>query len=706
MATILLLGPFRLDAQNDLLFRGTEPAALGRRPVALLRELVRQPGQLVSKDALIEGAWPGQAIEESNLTVQIAALRRVLGEAPGGDRWIETMPRRGYRFIGPVVTEVENSVTAPTPQADARDPLTTPHAEPRQTSYTQAEPIERRHLNLLPEDATLSDLNPLRLDTLEAQARGDLETGKLWRRVVAVSPVDSQAHEVRSLAQKEAAAQSVENTARPGRAYPLRPEGLPALTRLGGFLERPSRRSPAIIGAAAAVALAIISIAWWLWPVATLFPRAENPPDQATASATPIKTAPSAASISEPLVAPRFSIVVLPFTNLSNDPDQQYFADGITEDLTTDLSRISGMFVISHNSAFTYQGKRVDTKQIGRELGVRYVLEGSVERSGSRVRLNAQLIGAETDAHLWAERFDGDMSDLFALQDEVTRRIAISLELELLAAEAKRPTGNLDALDLVLRGRSMFLRPTSRRRDDEAIGLFQRAVALDPGSVKAQIFLAGALANRKLDGFDSSVANIEQAEALSLQALEAAPRSPAAHFARAQVLRAQGRLDDAISEYEIVLASDRNAVNALANMGRCRMFIGPIEDGISTQLQAIRLSPRDPNIGLWYGRIGEAHLLQSRFEEAILWLEKARGALPWLAAYHADLAAAYALHGDAEQAAAQLTEAQRLSAKYSSIAQLKLSLYRNQMRGARPEIRALFETTYFAGLRKAGMPEQ
>jgi TolB-like protein len=143
---------------------------------------------------------------------------------------------------------------------------------------------------------------------------------------------------------------------------------------------------------------------------------------------------------------------VLPFANLSNNPDQQYFADGITEDLTTDLSRIANMFVISRNTAFTYQSKRIDTKQIGRELGVRYVLEGSVQRSVNHVRVNAQLINAETEAHLWAERFDGDTNDLFALQEEITSRIAIALGVELTGAEAARPTEHLDALDYLLRG--------------------------------------------------------------------------------------------------------------------------------------------------------------------------------------------------------------------------------------------------------------
>ena len=146
---------------------------------------------------------------------------------------------------------------------------------------------------------------------------------------------------------------------------------------------------------------------------------------------------------------------MLPFTNLSNDPEQQYFADGIIEDLTTDLSRLANMFVISRNTAFTYRNKSIDTRQIGRELGVRYVLEGSVRRSGSQVRVNAQLIDAATDAHLWAERFDSETVDLFALQGEITSRLANSLGIELIAVEAARPTEHPDALDYILRGRAV-----------------------------------------------------------------------------------------------------------------------------------------------------------------------------------------------------------------------------------------------------------
>jgi TolB-like protein/class 3 adenylate cyclase/Tfp pilus assembly protein PilF len=437
-------------------------------------------------------------------------------------------------------------------------------------------------------------------------------------------------------------------------------------------------------------------------PVRIFGLRGEGRTDVSTATVSTTSTSPS-------LTAPRLSIVVLPFTNLSDDPEQQYFADGITEDLTTDLSRLAGMLVISGSTAFTYQGKRIDTKQIGRELGVRYVLEGSVQRSGNRVRVNAQLIDAETDAHLWAERFVGDTSDLFALQDEITSGIAISLNLELLVAEAARPAQNPDALDFVLRGRAALLRPASRDSYDAAIRLFQRALALDPQSVEAQSHLANVLVGRQLNfGSSSPVEDIEQAEALSLRAVAAAPRNPLAHVARGQVLRVQGRLDEAICEYETVLASDRNWVRAFAAIGRCKILIGQMEEGIAAQQRAIRLSPRDPRIAQWYCRIGQAHLLQSHIDDAITWFEKARSANPEMPFFRAYLASAYALHGDAEKAAAQLADAQRLDGvgNYSSMARLKHRASLNQGRGASPTVRGMFEATFFAGLRKAGMPEE
>jgi adenylate cyclase len=489
--------------------------------------------------------------------------------------------------------------------------------------------------------------------------------------------------------------QSVKNIARPVRIYALRPEALADLPASGVLPEAPPRRRGAIPAMAlAAAALVIALIGWWLWPA---------PRSAPTSTVTAVAAAPTAA-ISQPLAAPRLSIVVLPFANLNNDPEQQYFADGITEDVTTDLSRIADMFVISRSTAFTYRNKSVDAKQIGRELGVSYVLEGSVRRSENRVQVNAQLIDAETDAHLWAERFDSDAMDLFALQNEITSRIGNTLNLELIGAEAVRRTVDPNAAYYILQGRAVLAKGYTRDSYAEAIGLFERGLAHDPRSVEVQSWLAIGLIGRALDELaDSPTADIERAERLIDQVLAASPRNLLAHYAKGQALRAQRRCEEAIPEYETVLAFDRNSVRALINIGRCRVYTGLLDEAIPPMEQAIRLSPRDPGIANWYDSIAQVYLLQSRIDEAVLWLEKSRSASPGRPWPHARLASAYALKGNLDRAATELAEARRLNSdgRYSSIARLKAAGYFGV-----PKVRALFETTFFAGLRKAGMPEE
>jgi adenylate cyclase len=405
------------------------------------------------------------------------------------------------------------------------------------------------------------------------------------------------------------------------------------------------------------------------------------------------------------LPRPRLSIVVLPFANLSEDRGQQYFADGVTDDLTTDLSRIDGMFVISRNSAFTYRDKPVNTKQIGRELGVRYVLEGSVNRSGDRVRVNAQLIDADSDGHLWAERFDHDIGDLFTLQNEVTSQIAVALNLELVNAEAARPAEDPSSLDYILRGRAAaWGNLPSPKNCAEAIGLFERALTLEPGSVGAQSWLASVLANRLLDfPAYASEGDIGRAEELATKAVAASPRVAPPHFARGQVLRVQKRYEEAIAEFETVLSLNRNWVGAIFALGWCKFHTGLIDETIPLFAQLLRLSPRDPYIGIWYGRIGIAHLLQWRLDDAIVWLEKARTAVPSRPWTRSSLAVAYAHKGEMALAAAEIAEAQRLSAdgRYLSIARLKKVGYLGV-----PKVRELFETIYLDGYRKAGVPEE
>jgi TolB-like protein/Tfp pilus assembly protein PilF len=487
--------------------------------------------------------------------------------------------------------------------------------------------------------------------------------------------------------------QSVKNIARPVRVYALRPEAIAEVTLTGLPVAALRRRwptiRPAIAAAGLMAGLGIAAGAWWL--------------SHTTKSSSAVVTA---TSMAQPFVAPRLSIVVLPFANLNNDPDQQYFADGITEDLTTDLSRTPDMFVISRNTAFTYRNKPIDTKQIGRELGVRYLLEGSVQRSGSQIRVNAQLINAETDAHLWAERFDRDASELFGLQDEITTRIANALGLELIVAEVARPTEDPDALDYILRGRAAFAKGPAREYKDEAIALFERALAIDPQSVEAQIRLANTLAAGVSEGQSASrAADIERAEGLLTQALRLSPHNPLVHAYRGRLLRTQGRFDEAIPEYEAALASDRNMTFALFGIGICKVMIGSVEEGIQPLEQSIRLDPRDPYIVYRYDWLGLAHLLQSHLDEAIVWFDKARGAMPAASFPHTQLASAYGLKGDTERATAELAEARRLRQRDFglSIAVLKADASWTM---APPKTLALGEATFFAGLRKAGMPEE
>jgi adenylate cyclase len=254
----------------------------------------------------------------------------------------------------------------------------------------------------------------------------------------------------------------------------------------------------------------------------------------------------------------------------------------------------------------------------------------------------------------------------------------------------------------ILRGRAVF--GPERRHKDEAISFFERALALDPQSVEARTHLANALAGRVRENqTDSRAADIERAEGLVGQALASSPRSLSVHLVKAHLLRAQNRCDEAIPEYETVLASDHNSAVSLFSMGICKVLTGLVDSAIPLFQQSIRLDPRNPFIVYRYDWIGLVHLLQSRTDEAIVWFEKTRGVSPAVSGPPARLASAYALRGETERAAAELSEARRLSAddRYSSIVRLKA-------RGSWgvPKTRALFEVTYFAGLRKAGMPEE
>jgi TolB-like protein/DNA-binding winged helix-turn-helix (wHTH) protein/Tfp pilus assembly protein PilF len=464
--TIHGLGPFRLDTQDGLLLRGREPVALGRRAIAVLQALVERPGALLSKDALIEAGWPSQSVEESNLTVQIAELRRVLSTTPGGDRWIETMPRRGYRFIGPVNTEAEKDVTEAPPQVEGtRDP-----APP--------------------------------------SPQGEAERG----------------------------------------------QPLP-------------------------VALAA---------TATILAAEEKGG-----------------------VAPRLSIVVLPFANIGGDLVHEYFVDGLTESLTTDLSRISGSFVIARSTAFGYKGKPVDARAIGRELNVRYVLEGSVQRAGGRMRVNVQLIDTESGAHLWLERFDRPLADLFDTQDDIVARLANALNAQLVTAEARRGerAPNPDAMDLYFQGMAWLNKGLTLEYESQARGLFERALMLDPCNVGALVGSAAVDAGIAATYIaDDRRERLARAEAALTEALSMAPDHAWAHVVMGVVKTYTNRAAQGIAECERALALDPNFAEAHAVIGLAKLVIGRFEETDSHIQEAMHLSPRDKYLSAWLVIAGIAQL--------------------------------------------------------------------------------------------------
>ena len=509
--TPIALGPFRLDPRNDLLLRGTEPVALGRRAILVLRALIEQPGALVSKEALIEAAWPGQAVEESNLTVQIAVLRRAFGTASGGDGWIETMPRRGYRFVGPVV-------------------------------------------------------------------------------------------------------------------------------------------------AAEAASLAL--------------------PDKP-------------------------SLVILPFQNMSGDPEQEYFADGMVEEITIAISRLPWLFVIARNSAFTYKGKPVDVKQVAQELGVRYVLEGSVRKAANQVRITGQLIDTATGAHIWADRFDGALDDIFDLQDQVASNVAGAIEPKLRQSEIERasrkPAASLSAYDLYLRALAQSYRYTEEGLA-EAVALARQALAIDPSYLPAAAMVSVCRWMQRVQGWGAlSADDVGEACRLARQVLEAERDDAETIWQAAMTLfRLAGETAMAAAALDRALALNPNAAHAWMARGNIHASRNQPEAAIEAIERARRLSPFDPYTFFYAFTTAIAHFAARRFEQAAEWADRALHDQPRLASAMRLKVAALAHLGHLDEARAELS---RLLAIDPKVTIGGYRAYAAQFLA--PEVLELQVT----GLRLAGLPE-
>ena len=392
----------------------------------------------------------------------------------------------------------------------------------------------------------------------------------------------------------------------------------------------------------------------------------------------------------------RPSIAVLPFTNMSGDPEQDYFSDGISEDIITALSKLRWFFVIARNSTFIYKGKAVHLKQVAEELGVGYMVEGSVRKAGDRVRITAQLIDVVTGSHLWAERYDRGLADVFAVQDEITEAIAAAIEPQLYAAEnfhaQRKPPGSLDAWDLVMRALSHYWRVTTQ---DFVVcqALLEKAIAIDPNYGQALGLLATSYMFPAHMGWMDMATAMAVAERSALAAIRADSEDPWAHNALGHVYLFSRRFDDSLAEYETALRLNPNFALAQGFYGLSLAYSGRWQEADEAARRAIRLSPRDPYLGVYYGIAAYAQYIGHNYQEAArLAREGIRQRSDFVGA-HRVLAAASGMAGDMEAAKSALDNLLRAQPNLSLVWMATNMPFREEAERAH----------YLEGFRRAGL---
>ena len=488
----------------------------------------------------------------------------------------------------------------------------------------------------------------------------------------------------------------LKNIALPVRAYALQVGGRaapPAILKASApdrLSRKDKAKAPDFLRSfrRTAILLFVIGMVGWRFisshPIPGLTAPAPAPAPVATTSAAATPPAP-------------LSVVVAPFANLSGDPAQDYFADGVTDYLTTDLSRIRGSFVIASDTAFTFKGKTLDIREIGKQLGVRYVLEGAVKHEGNRVRINAELIDAETGAHLWTDRFEDNVADLFKLQDEVVARLAKALNYELVrpAAETGAHARNPEVIDLVMRGNaalSRFAQQPSKLNNDAAKAMFEQALAIDPNDADA---LAGDAEAAMVEfGFGWVNPATDYDEKILREADRALARAPdnlRAYAAKGAYLTLSGRAGDGLRVLDAGLAVNPNDAPLRAARSNAEIYLGQFEQAKSDIQQALRLSPRDPSLGQWHSFASDAEFGLGRYDAAIDEANKAIGAGYQVFWPYLNLAAAQALKGDVDAAESALAQALRLNSKLSV----------KWLSERKPMLQPAFD-----GLRKVGLPEE
>ena len=491
--------------------------------------------------------------------------------------------------------------------------------------------------------------------------------------------------------------QTLKNIAGPVRIYSLGPEIIASLPR-------DERRSgvgkmtwPRYLAALAAACLSM-AVLWAVWHYFA-------PAPETVVVQTP-SLAPSATSLPDPKalpIAPAQSIVVLPFA--SHDPEHDYFAEGITEDLTTDLSRIPGSFVIAPSTAFTYKGKPLDVRQIGRELSVRYAVQGSVRKITDSVRINAQLVDTANASQLWADRFNGELATLAKVQDQITRRIAGALQVVLIDAESQRALrerpSNPEVINLTMRGSAMLNKQASRESTERARGLFEAALRFDPDHLPALNGLAQTMLVQWQSTWypRSSEEHLKELDRVMNKALAIKPDDAIAIYHRGYVLkRLHKDLPQALAAFERAIAIDPNLAVAHNYVGQVKVFLGRADEAAKHTLKAIQLSPRDPQLALWYYQMALTYIHQQHYEEAVEWGRRSVEVNPNLRYPYRILAASLALSGQIDEAKVIAAEYLRRYPNESISAFLAREPWPNPiyLQGRDREV---------AGMRLAGIPE-
>ncbi|HXZ17486.1 MAG TPA: tetratricopeptide repeat protein, partial [Roseiarcus sp.] len=416
------------------------------------------------------------------------------------------------------------------------------------------------------------------------------------------------------------------------------------------------------------------------------------------------------AGVSTNVEPAQLSVVVLPFANLSSDPAQDYFADALTDGLTTSLARMRDTFVVARNTAFTYKGKPVDAKAIGKDLGVRYVLGGSVQPSGDRTRVNAQLIDADSGAHLWAEQFDTPRADLLQTQDAIVTHLARALDFQLDQAEAARvkraPAANRDAEGLALQcAAGAWKAGAIGKEADAAYALCEQGLAIDPNNVRALTALGAKFFNLAAVGVSADPkGDLERADELESKALAVEPDWTWPHDLKGSILRTQGRTEEAVAEHERALALDPSNVDAAAQLGFDYQRLGRLDKSLEYFDKAILASPYDPSLRHWYGGKAADNFGLKNYDQAIELARQAIAINPNYVAYiHATLVAALALTGHDAEAREALKRYLALPSNGPLTTIAAFKAYFSAQGGGPAHVEA--NERIYDGLRKAGMPE-